>query len=111
MLLMPLLKKYCKANSILESVIALAIISTCIYIALMVYANVFSPKNSIAAYGYQNQIQEVFFNIQCGNEIENSNININNEWLNTHLKKITIEYQDSLKNTTTEYMYIYGEEN
>jgi len=63
---MKLLKNYYKigANSILESVIALSIISICLFITLIIYSSVFSPKTSIKKYIVRNRANEYFYTIQ-----------------------------------------------
>jgi hypothetical protein len=61
---MQYLKKFINANSILESVLALTIISICMFIAVMVYATVFNSKNSLAAHLNEAQMQEMYFLMQ-----------------------------------------------
>lgn len=107
---MLLLKKYYKANSIIESVIALTIISICIYIAIMVYANVFSPKTSIHYYSHQNQINEQFYLLQLQDETPIENIETTENWLNTYLKEVTIMYKDSLSSNVSKTVYIHTDE-
>lgn len=107
---MPLLKKYYKANSIIESVIALTIISICIYIAIMVYANVFSPKTSIKHYSHQNEINEQFYLLQLQEETKIENIEITEDYLNTYLKEVTITYKDSLSANVSKTVYIHTDE-
>lgn len=102
------LKKYCKANSILESVIALAIISICLYIAMMVYANVLSKKTSIVSYSQQNKMNEMFYLLQVAAdslEMENQE-NINVEWINTNLQEITIKSEDTSDYAIKKHFYI-----
>jgi hypothetical protein len=97
------IKKYCNVsgNSILESVIALSIISVCLYIAIMVYASVFSPRTSPKFYSTYNKLDELFFLSQVQsdsiNTIENDNLTIEEELINTNLKQVTIKYKDSSK--------------
>ena len=107
---MKLLKKYCEANSLLESVIALTIISICIYITIMVYANVFSPKTSTLYYSHQNKINEQFFLLQLGEEITSDNIKLKENWLNTNLREVEIKYTDSLNTTISNTFYINATE-
>lgn len=107
-IVMEWLKKYCKANSILESVIALAIISICLYIAMMVYANVFSKKTSIVSYSQQNKMNEMFYLLQVASdslEMENQD-NINVEWINTNLQEITIKSEDTSDYAIKKHFYI-----
>lgn len=99
---MVFLKKYysLKANSILESVIALCIISICLYFAIMIFASVFSTRTSAKFYNTQNKINELFYlsqlqNDSLTNESKDKNFNIEEEILNDRLKKISIHYKDS----------------
>lgn len=99
---MQLLKKYCKikANSLLESVIALTIISICLYFAVMIFATVYTPKTSAKFYNTQNKVNELFYLYQLRNdsiyyENENENLLINEETISNTLKKISIQYKDS----------------
>lgn len=97
-----LLKKYynLKANSILESVIALTIISICLYFAVMIFASVYTPKTSAKFYSTQNKVNEIFYLSELKidsiiNESENENLLIEEETVNESLKKISIQYKDS----------------
>ncbi|MDW8850093.1 hypothetical protein SD960_08330 [Flavobacterium sp. MMLR14_040] len=97
-----LLKKYynLKANSILESVIALTIISICLYFAVMIFASVYTPKTSAKFYSTQNKVNELFYLSELKidsiiNESENENLLIEEEPVNESLKKISIQYKDS----------------
>lgn len=99
---MVFLKKYCsvKANSILESVIALTIISICLYFAILIFASVFTPRTSAKFYNTQNKVNELFFLSQLKNdslqyESPNENLLIEEEIVNEHLKKISVQYKDS----------------
>ncbi len=99
---MVFLKKYCnlKANSILESVIALTIISICLYFAIMIFSTVFTPRTSAKFYDKQNKVNELFFLAQLRNDSltfgnEDENLQIEEEIINESLKKINIQYKDS----------------
>ncbi|WP_269234885.1 hypothetical protein [Flavobacterium flavigenum] len=99
---MVLSKKYYKlaANSILESVIALTIISICLYFAVMIFASVYTPKTSAKFYSTQNKVNELFYLSQLksdslSNESEDENLLIKEENINAELKKISIDYKDS----------------
>jgi hypothetical protein len=96
------LKKYyrIKANSILESVIALTIISICFYFTTLIFATVFRPRTSTKFYNTQNKVNELFFlsqlkNDSLLNENENENLSIEEEYINENLKKTTIRFKDS----------------
>nr|WP_294922386.1 hypothetical protein [uncultured Flavobacterium sp.] len=99
---MVLSKKYYNlaANSILESVIALTIISICLYFAVMIFASVYTPKTSAKFYSTQNKVNELFYlselkNDSISNENENENLLIEEESVNDELKKISVQYKDS----------------
>jgi hypothetical protein len=99
---MVLSKKYYKlpANSILESVIALTIISICLYFAVMIFASVYTPKTSAKFYSTQNKVNELFFleelkSDSLAGESQNDNLLIEEENINDDLKKISIDYKDS----------------
>jgi hypothetical protein len=106
------LKKYCKlpGNSLLESVIALTIISVCLYVAVLVYASVFSSKTTPKFYGTNNKLDELFFLMQVQNDSINysneDNLKFEEEIINTNLKKVTIKYKDSVKNTFEKSYYV-----
>ncbi len=111
------LKKYCnlKANSILESVIALTIISICLYFAIMIFTVVFTSRTSAKFYGTQNKINEMFFLSQLKYDslkIQNTNDNltIEEENINDRLKKIHIHYRDSTKYEFDKNFYILDDE-
>lgn len=99
---MVFLKKYysVKANSILESVIALTIISICLYFAILIFASVFTPRTSAKFYSTQNKVNELFFLSQLKNdslqyESQDENLLIEEEVINDRLKKISVQYKDS----------------
>jgi hypothetical protein len=99
---MVFLKKYCsvKANSILESVIALTIISICLYFAILIFASVFTPRTSAKFYSTQNKVNELFYLTQLKNdslqyESQDENLLIEEEVINERLKKISVQYKDS----------------
>jgi hypothetical protein len=111
------LKKYynIKANSILESVIALTIISICLCFAVMIFATVFSPKTSIKFYNTQNKVNELFFLAQLKNdslnyENKDENLFIEEEGVNDNLKLIKIKYNDSLKFKFDKTFYVLTDE-
>lgn len=94
------LKKYCKlqANSILESVIALCIIAICLYVAVMVYATVFTPKTAPKFYNTKNKIAEVYYMAQIYpdsvEQMQKENMVISQEWINKSLRQVSLEYKD-----------------
>lgn len=95
------LKKCCKvkANSLLESVIALTIISICLYFAVMIFASVYTPKTSAKFYSTQNKVNELFYLSQIKSDSisndDNENLLIEEETINENLKKISVQYKDS----------------
>lgn len=110
---MALLKKYCNiaANSILESVIALTIISICLYFAILIFAVVFTPRTSAKFYASQNKLNEMFYIAQLKNDSliydnKNPNLMVEEEIITTNLKRITLQYQDSSKVLMEKKFYI-----
>jgi hypothetical protein len=114
---MAFLKKYYspKANSILESVIALTIISICLYLAIMIFAAVFTPRTSAKFYGTQNRVNELFFLAQLksdslSNETEDENLMMEEEQINEGVKRISIKYKDSTKFQFEKSFYVQANE-
>lgn len=114
---MVLSKKYYKlaANSILESVIALTIISICLYFAVLIFASVYTPKTSAKFYGTQNKVNELFYlselkNDSILNERETENLSIKEEQINDNLKKILIEFSDSTQFKFQKSFYVQNPE-
>lgn len=113
---MALLKRYnsVKASSILESVIALSIISVCLYIAIMVFSTVFTPKTSPKFYNTQNKINELLYLTQLRSDsldyenLEN-NLILEEENITSGLKKIEVRYQDSLEIQYNKSFYILND--
>ena len=105
------LKKYYKANSILESVIALTIISICLFIAIIVYSQVFSVSTSLQHFNKQNLVNQQFYEMQLNLGNNNSErIELEERWINTNLKEISAHLVDSLDNNLTAKFYLYGNE-
>ncbi len=87
-----------KANSIFESVIALSIISVCMFVAIMIYSTVFTPKTSSGYYISKNKADELFFIMQLEQDsadLNQTNFSIIEEWQSTELKKLTLKANDS----------------
>ena len=113
---MGLLKDYCniKANSLLESVVALSIISVCLYIAVMIYSAVFTSKTSLKFYSSKNKIYEAFFMAQLQQdsifeEKGQQNYYIETEIVNSNLNKTIIKYRDSVQDYPEQFFYISNE--
>jgi hypothetical protein len=109
-------KKFCnlKANSILESVIALTIISICLYFAILIFASVFTPRTAVKFYDTQNKVNELFFLAQLKNdslnyENENDQLIIEEEVINNNLKKLLIYYNDSTKFKFKKSFYVQND--
>lgn len=114
---MAFLKKYCspKANSILESVIALTIISICLYLAIMIFAAVFTPRTSAKFYGTQNKVNELFFLAQLKNdsllyESEDENLIIQEEEVSEGVKMISVSHKDSTQFQFEKSFYVQANE-
>lgn len=86
-----------KATSILESVVALCIISICLYIAMTIFAVVLTPKSSPRFYNSQNKANELFFlsQLEMDSLYNTDNITIEKEGISNNLDEITIKYKDS----------------
>lgn len=54
--------KYIKANSLIESVIAIAIISICILVAFLIYLNVIKQNKSVHYYEAKHRAESIFEN-------------------------------------------------
>ncbi|RKR09078.1 hypothetical protein C8C83_0678 [Flavobacterium sp. 90] len=103
------------ANSILESVIALTIISICLYFAVLIFASVYTSKTSAKFYGTQNKVNELFYLLELKNdsvlnESQNENLLIEEEIINDNLKKILIEYKDSTQFKFKKSFYVQDAE-
>ncbi|MFH6946439.1 hypothetical protein [Flavobacterium sp. FlaQc-50] len=110
---MVLSKKCCKvpANSILESVIALTIISICLYFAILIFASVYTPKTTAKFYNTQNKINELFYLSELKsdsvlNNNEDQNLLIEEETITDDLKKIAITYKDSTQSKFEKKFYV-----
>lgn len=105
-------KKYCNlpANSLLESVLALSIISICLYIAVMVFAAVFTPRISAKFYATQNQVNAIFFELQAENDSlqQNDAIEMQEENIENTVRKVTIRYKDSTNIGYERQFYVQG---
>jgi len=89
------------ASSLLESVLALTLISICLYIAIMVYSAVFSPKTSIKFYTDQNKANEFFYIRQIGHDsltefFDSKQWEIEEE-TTENIRQVTLTLKDSLK--------------
>lgn len=95
------LRKFCrlKANSILESVIALCIIAVCLYIAILVYAMAFTPKTTPKFYSIKNKVNEIYYLAQVNpdtiEQLINKNLSTKNEIIKENLQQVLVEYKDS----------------
>ncbi|MCO6147922.1 hypothetical protein [Flavobacterium sp. NRK1] len=97
----------------LESVVALSIISVCLYIAIIIYAAIFTPKTSARFYYSFNKTNEVFFAMQLAQDSVSERYDTDN-WEITDetqggVKKITANYKDSLQSYPQKSFYIPNE--
>lgn len=113
---MPYLKKCCSlpANSILESVVALSIISICLFIAIMVVSSVFSKKTDVRFYRNQNRMNEMFYLAQINTdsllyENEDENLTVEEEAIGDGMKKIDITLKDSTNLILKKTFYLPAE--
>lgn len=113
---MAFLKKYCKvkATSILESVIALSIISICLYFGIMIFSMVFSPRTSVKFYNTQNKVNELFYLSELEDDSlkanSDENLIIEEQFLSTSLKEVKISYKDSTQFQFEKSFYIQTNE-
>ncbi|WP_422103868.1 hypothetical protein [Winogradskyella sp.] len=63
--------KSLKANSLVESVIAIAIISICILVAFLVYINVIKQNKSVLSYNAKHQVEELYQQSMADQDFEN----------------------------------------
>jgi len=100
-----------KANSLLESVIALSIIAVCLYIAVVVYSRVFTPKTSLKAYSMQNKINEAFVYKELGIDTlavpvsEDQSLKIDEQDVGSTIKVVVKNNGNTLEKEQT-YYYI-----
>lgn len=89
------------ANSLLESVVALSIISVCLYIAVIVYSSVYTPKTTARSYFTEHKVSETFFLLQIGldsliEEYDEDGWNIEREF-SDNTAKMVIGFKDSIQ--------------
>ncbi|MEO1033526.1 MAG: hypothetical protein AAFX55_19215 [Bacteroidota bacterium] len=65
--------RFLKANSLLESVIAIAIISICILVAFLVYINVIKQNKSVINYNAKHQVEQIYQQSMADQDFENEN--------------------------------------
>jgi hypothetical protein len=114
MVLSKKLDRKVSASSILESVIALTIISICLYIAAIVFSFVFTKKSSPKFYNTINQVNELFYKSQLNLdsiEYEAENIMLEKEKINENLSEIKLQYKDSNNINFDKKFYILNNEN
>lgn len=104
-------RKFCRprASSLVESVIALTIISICLYIAVLVFGAVFTPKQSAKFYEGRHAASELFFIAQISGDSLASDpgrFKYEEEQINAGLKKITVHYRDSINNEFENHFYV-----
>lgn len=109
---MDYLKRFGKlpANSILESVIALAIIAVCLSIAVMVYAAVFNPRTSARFYKTQNEMNEMFFVLQIHDTMLTQSDFKTNSTTFGNMEEVDINYSDSVKIKAERHFYLLKDE-
>lgn len=96
---MRLLKKYISASSLLESVIATALISACIYISLLVYNQIFSKQIDNEINLEEKNANAFFYELQANQDsiITNENYHFIEEIDSVNARVITILPKDTLK--------------
>ena len=110
------LKKYysVKATSILESIIALTIISICLYFAVLIFSMVFTQRTSVKFYNTQNKVNELFYLSELEDDSlassTDENLIIEEQFLNTSLKEVKVSYKDSTQFQFEKSFYIQTNE-
>ncbi|MFK7032417.1 hypothetical protein [Flavobacterium oreochromis] len=112
---MELLKKLnscIKATSLLESVIALCIISISLYATTLVLSMVFTPKTSPKFYCTQNQMNELFYELQLNEDsiVTLDTFQIEFSYMDKNLKKVKINFKDSSKFKLKQNFYLLQNE-
>jgi len=64
--------KYLKASSLLESVIAIAIISVCILVAFSIYLNVVKQNRSIGFYNAKHKVEAITQDVLMNKDYEDN---------------------------------------
>ncbi len=95
--------------------IALTIISICLYLAIMIFAAVFTPRTSAKFYGTQNRVNELFFLAELksdslSDESEDENLIMEEEEINEGVKRISIKYKDSSQFQFEKSFYVQANE-
>ncbi|GAA4027089.1 hypothetical protein GCM10022386_08120 [Flavobacterium cheonhonense] len=97
-----LLRKYSNvaAQSVLESVIALSIIAVCLYIAVLVYSQVFTSKTSVQYYNTKNKLTTLYYMSQVYPDsvlpLAGDDFEVRYERVTTDLLQVTIHERDSI---------------
>ncbi|OWP84755.1 hypothetical protein BWK59_03560 [Flavobacterium davisii] len=102
-----------RANSILESVVALCIISICLYIAMVVFSVVLSPKASPKFYNTQHKVNELFYLAQVNSDsfhTQAEEIDIEEEMATGQVKQWKVTYKDSTNQIFEKQFYLINEE-
>ncbi|AEW86770.1 hypothetical protein B0A78_08425 [Flavobacterium columnare NBRC 100251 = ATCC 23463] len=102
-----------KANSIIESVVALCIISVCLYIAMLVFSAVLTQKSSPKFYQTQHKANALFYlsQIEFDSIINQTEaITIETTPVNANLKELTIKYKDSTEIEIEKKFYLLNHE-
>lgn len=80
MLLKSFFKMQLKASTLLESAIALSIVSICLFVAIMVYSAVFTTNTSVGMHRQDIKLDEAFFAFQLGQDSLLEYYEGNDEW-------------------------------
>ncbi|UMY66255.1 MULTISPECIES: hypothetical protein [unclassified Flavobacterium] len=93
-----------RAGSLIESVMALAIISACLFIALGIYGQVFSKRTSARFYLTSQHIQRDYFLMQVTPDSVTSGLP-QTEWVNAGLREFVVPQTDSTAFETRYYIW------
>lgn len=91
-----------KASSLLESVIALSIVSICIFISVLIVSTVYNNSTSPRFYESRNKAQVLFFMYQIYSDSITDDFDkdiqiVNKEYINATTELIEIKTRDSTK--------------
>ncbi len=94
----------------LESVLALTLISICLFMATMVYNMVFAPQTSVKSYFNQNKANEFFYIRQIGHDslvsaFDSVQWQVEEEQIGK-ISRITVMYKDSFNVSAIKTFYV-----
>ena len=107
--MMKLLRLYINGSSILESVIALSVLSVVVYLSISIFSNCYSLIETVESTIDRQKARALFYEYQFidrYNLKDLERINIDDQMVSTNLTKLTITVIDSIKDANTKIYYI-----